>query len=86
VYSIHIENRCLRELKRLDREIVRRAFRVIRETLAANPQAGKRLKGRYAGLYSYLVSDYRIVYEVDASDLRIVVLRVRHRRDVYDGL
>ncbi len=86
MYSIHIENRCLRELTRLDREIVRRAFRVIRETLAANPQAGKRLKGRYAGLYSHRVSDYRIVYEIDAGELLIVVLRVRHRRDVYDGL
>ena len=86
MYSIHFEKRCLRELKRLERQVVRRAFRVIRETLAANPHAGKRLKGRYAGLYSYRVSDYRIVYEIDAGELRIVVLRIRHRRDVYDGL
>ena len=86
MYSIHIEKRCLRELKRLDREIVRRAFRVIRETLATNPHSGKRLKGRYAGLYSYRVSDYRIVYEIASRELRIVVLRIRHRRDVYDGI
>ena len=86
MYSIHIENRCLRELKRLDREIVRRALRVIRETLATNPHAGKRLKGRYAGLYSHRVSDYRIVYEIVSGELRIVVLRIRHRRDVYDGI
>lgn len=86
MYSIHIESRCLRELKRLDREVVRRAFRVIREILATNPYAGKRLKGRYAGLYSYRVSDYRIVYEIVSEELRIVVLRVGHRRYVYDGL
>ncbi len=86
MYSIHIENRCLRELKRLDREIVRRAFRVIRETLATNPYVGKRLKGRYAGLYSHRVSDYRIVYEIVSAELRIVVLRIGHRRYVYDGL
>ena len=86
MYSIHIENRCLRELKRLDREVVRRAFRVVREILATNPYSGKRLKGRYAGLYSYRVSEYRIVYEIVSEELRIVVLRIEHRRYVYDGL
>lgn len=86
MYSIHIENRCLRELKRLDREVVRRAFRVVREILATNPYSGKRLKGRYAGLYSYRVSEYRIVYEIVSEELRIVVLRIGHRRYVYDGL
>ena len=48
MYSIHIQNRCLRELKRLDREIVRRAFRVIGETLAANPQATRAWHMLYA--------------------------------------
>lgn len=86
MYSIHIENRCLRELKRLDREVVRRAFRVVREILATNPYSGKRLKGRYAGLYSYRVSEYRIVYEIVSEELRIVVLRIGHRKYVYDGL
>ena len=86
MYAIQIENRCLRELKRLDREVVRRALRVIRGTLAEDPFVGKRLRGTYAGLYSYRISDYRIVYEVMSRELIVSVLRVRHRRDVYDGL
>ena len=86
MYSIHIENRCLRELKRLDREVVRRALRVIRGSLAEDPYVGKRLRGKYAGLYSYRISDYRIGYEIRSRELIVSVLRVRHRRDVYDGL
>lgn len=86
MYSIHIENRCLRELKRLDREVVRLALQVIRSTLADDPFIGKRLRGKYAGLYSYRIADYRIIYEVRRRELVVAVLRVRHRRDVYDGL
>lgn len=86
MYAIHIENRCLRDLKRLDREVVRRALRVIRGTLAEDPFVAKRLRGKYSGLYSYRISDYRIVYEIRSRELIVSVLRVRHRRDVYDGL
>ena len=86
MYSIHIENRCLRELKRLDRAVVGRVLQAIRATLAEDPYAGKRLKGRYAGLYRYRVADYRIIYEVLPRRLVVSVLRVRHRKDAYDGL
>ena len=86
MYSIHIENRCLREFKRLDRPAVRRILQVIRHTLAKDPYLGKRLKGRYAGLYRYRVADYRIIYEVLPRRLVVCVLRVRHRKDAYDGL
>ena len=86
MYSIQIENRCLRELKRLDRAVVRRILQAIRHTLAKDPYAGKRLKGRYAGLYRYRVADYRIIYEVLPRKLIVSVLRVRHRKDAYDGL
>lgn len=86
MYAIHIENRCLRELKRLDRAVVKRALRVIRGSVAQDPFVGKRLRGKYAGLYSYRVADYRIVYEIRTRELIVSVLRIRHRRDVYDGL
>ena len=86
MYAIHIENRCLRELKRLDRAVLRRVLQAIRHTLPQDPYAGKRLKGRYAGLYRYRVADYRIIYAVFSRRLVVSVLRVRHRKDAYDGL
>ena len=79
-------HRCLREIKKLDREVLRRALRVIRHTLAEDPFVGKRLRGKFAGLYSFRISDYRVVYEVRSRELIVAVLRVRHRRDAYDGL
>ena len=85
-YRVEIENRCLRELKKLDRRAVLRAFELIKETIARDPHAGKALAGRYKGLFSWRFSSYRIVYEVQEKRLVIVVLRISHRKDVYEGL
>jgi mRNA interferase RelE/StbE len=85
-YRVEIENRCLRELKRLDRRAVERAFALIEKTIARDPHAGKALSGRYKGLYSWRFSSYRIVYEILERRLVIVILRIRHRKDVYEGL
>jgi len=85
-WRVEIENRCLRELKRLDRLVVRHAFEIIENVIALNPYAGKALAGRYRGLYSYRFSSYRIVYELRKKHLVILILRVSHRKDVYEGL
>jgi mRNA interferase RelE/StbE len=86
VYSIEIENRCLREMKKLDHRVVDRAFTLIEEVIAKDPYSGKKLRGKYSGLFSYRFSDYRIIYEIKEKKLLVVVLRIRHRKNVYDGL
>ena len=86
MYTVEIEKRCLRELKKLDRSVVRRAFELIERVVAKDPYSGKALKGRYEGLFSYRFSDYRIVYEIKKERFVVVILRIRHRKNVYDGL
>ena len=86
MYSIEIENRCLSELKKLDRTVVKQAFELIEKVIAKDPFSGKKLKGKYAGLLSYRFSDYRIIYEIRQQKLFVVILRIRHRKNVYDGL
>lgn len=73
-------------MRKLDHHILHRAFTLIEEVIAKDPYSGKKLKGKYAGLFSYRFSDYRIIYEIRQKKLLIVVLRIRHRRNVYDGL
>jgi addiction module RelE/StbE family toxin len=86
MYSIEVEKRCLRELKNLDKSVVRRAFELIEQVIAHDPYSGKELKGKYKGLFSYRFSDYRIVCEIKKTHLIVVVLRIRRRKHVYDGL
>jgi mRNA interferase RelE/StbE len=86
VYSVEIENRCLREIRKLEHRVVQRAFTLIEGVIAKDPYSGKKLTGKYSGLFSYRFSDYRIIYEIIQKKLLVVVLRIRHRKNVYDGL
>ena len=86
MYSVEIEKRCLRELKKMDKPALRRAFDIIEKKIAKDPYLGKQLTGPYKGLYSFRFSDYRIIYEIYKEKVRVLILRVRHRKDVYDGL
>ena len=49
--------------------------------IAANPRAGKPLKGDLKGNYSQRVGDWRIIYSIEKSFA--YVKDVRHRREVY---
>ena len=86
MYTIEIEKRCLRELKQLDKSVVSRAFDILETVIAKDPYAGRELKGKYKGLFSYRLSDYRIVFDIKMKRLIILILRIRHRKNVYDGL
>jgi len=86
MYTIRIENRCLKELKNIDKAIVKKAFDLISNIIAIDPYSGKELKGRYKGLYSYRFSTYRIVYRIIQKEITILILRIRQRKNVYDGL
>ena len=51
--------------------------------IADNPFIGKKLAGQLAGLYSYHVWPYRIIYRVYEKLLLVIIIRVGHRQGVY---
>ncbi len=81
-YSIRIKRSASRELARAPRSDRRRIVRAI-DGLAEHPLAGSALKGELRGLRRIRVGDYRVVYEVLADRLVILVVRVAHRREAY---
>lgn len=38
---------------------------------------------RYRDLWRYRVGDYRILTRIDDETIRILVIRIAHRRDIY---
>jgi len=54
------------------------------EDLKDNPELGKPLTGRLAGLWSLRTGDYRALYQIRHGELLILVLRIKHRKDAYD--
>ena len=84
-WRIELSGTATRALARLDRQVARRVTRFLRERLAEleDPRsAGKALAGPL-NLWRYRVGDFRIVVSIEDAALRILVIRVGHRREVY---
>ena len=59
-----------------------RCFEMLKTDPCSHPNI-KQLKGDLAGYYRYRVGDYRVVYEIDREQKRVVVTVIAHRREVY---
>ena len=82
-YRIELRPAAARALGKLDPHVRRRVHGAI-ALLAQDPRppGARALQGR-PGL-RVRVGDYRIVYTVEDDVLLVVVVRLGHRRDVYD--
>ena len=83
-YEVQLTPAAARQLRKFDPQ-VRRRIQAAVELLAADPRppAATRLVGG-AGEWRVRTGDYRIVYEIHDGRLLVLVLRLGHRRDVYD--
>ena len=80
-------DRALDEFKKIDRarqKIIKAKLLILAENPAALKNNIRRLSGPEEGLYRLRVGAYRIVFKKDEARLLILVVRVGHRRDVYD--
>lgn len=82
-YEIVLAPSAARQLRKLDPP-ARRRIQAVLEVLADNPRppAATRLVGG-AGEWRVRTGSYRVIYEVEDGQLRILVLALGHRRDVY---
>lgn len=82
-YRLELTKRALKDLKQIDRSDHGRLQGAI-TLLAQDPQppGAVKLKGRDG--YRVQVGPYRVIYTIDHGVVLIVVLRIGHRRDIYD--
>ncbi|MEE9257484.1 MAG: type II toxin-antitoxin system RelE/ParE family toxin [bacterium] len=83
-YRVEIKRSALRELKRLQPRVRRRAERFI-DSLAANPtpDGAKKMSGRENRWRREFTEGYRIIYEVHRGRLVVLILKIGPRGDVY---
>ena len=81
-YSLRIKKSTLKELQGLEKTARVRIVEAI-DKLAENPHVGKVLKGELSGLRRIRVVNYRVIYEINEGAVLILVLRVAHRKEVY---
>ncbi len=86
-WSIEIRRNAERQLEQLDPQVARRIIRFLYERVALldNPRSiGEALKGSELGeLWKYRVGDYRIIASIEDKLVRILVVHIGNRREVY---
>jgi len=84
-YQLTLAPAAARQLRKLDPQVRRRLQAAI-ELLATEPRppSSTQLVGG-AGEWRVRTGDYRIVYEIHAQRLLVLVLSIGHRREIYRG-
>jgi len=86
-WRIEFDPAAAKELSKLDDQSARRILKFLRQRVAPLADArviGEAMKGaQFAGLWRYRVGDFRIVVDIADQALRILVVRVGNRREVY---
>lgn len=82
-YELTLTTAAAKDLRGLDADSRQRIGKKIdRLTTEPRPRGVEKLKGR-ENTYRIRVGAYRVLYEVNDKKLLVLVIRVRHRKDVY---
>ena len=87
MYSLIFDRKAVNDLSRIDKPFQRIIKRKL-ELLASNPEVLKNdikvLKGKIPNLYRLRVGKYRVVYIQDNDKLIVLIVRIGHRKNIYD--
>ena len=86
-WTVEFADSAAKQLRKLDQSVARRIVAVLRERVAtaSDPRSlGAPLKGDELGqFWKYRVGDYRVIAEIRDREIRVVVVRLGHRSEVY---
>ncbi len=83
-WCIEWDDRARKELRSLDKPIQKKIITYLRERTTENPRNfGKELSGDKVGLWRYRVENYRLICQLENDRLRILVIAVGHRKEIY---
>jgi len=84
-YKVVYLDQVEQDLKKLDKSIAKKILARIETYLASEPkELGKPLKGEFQGYWRYRWGDYRVIYKISEREVLILILRISHRKDVYN--
>ena len=86
MYNIKYEHRVEKDLKSLPKDVIRQTLDTLEILLKENPFAGEKLEYKNKYLFKYRIRNYRVIYTIDTKNKEVIIVRIRHRKDVYRGL
>ena len=85
-WTIDYTQTALNQLRKLDKQSARRILDFLDERVAQrdDPRStGKALSGPLGGLWRYRVGDFRVICEIHDGALRVLVVELGNRRELY---
>lgn len=86
MYEVGLTTDAEEFFEKADRPLAKKLARCFRQ-LGRNPRRHnniKRLKGQWSAYWRYRVGDWRVVYEINEDDKRVVIMTIAHRSEVYE--
>jgi len=86
IWTVEIDDRAAKELRKLDPGVQGRILRFLRERVATagDPRRlGRPLTAAKTGLWRYRVGAYRLVCRIEDERVVVLLLTIGHRREVY---
>ena len=83
-WQITFADRAKKQLLLLDIQMQKRIQQAINEKLLKNPYNHlESLDGNFKNYYKFRVGDYRLICEKDGEKFIIIVIKIKHRKEVY---
>lgn len=86
-YEVKIGKKALKSLKKMDKGESAMIMAWVKDNLmyCEDPyRFGKPLRYNLKGTWRYRVGDYRIITNINENEVVILLLEVKHRKEVYD--
>jgi mRNA interferase RelE/StbE len=88
LWKIEWDDAARKELRKLDYTVQEQILSYLEKRIATEEDPrrfGEGLSADKVGLWRYRVGNYRIICQIEDKKLVVLVVRVGHRRDVYDN-
>lgn len=87
VWRVELDPAAVRELSKLDPQTARRILTFLNSRVVSlqDPRSiGQALKGSKLGdFWKYRLGDYRIISSIEDDALRVLVIKIGNRREIY---
>lgn len=85
MYSVQYLDSVKEDLRGLQKSVKEKIRKAIERKLMLNPiEFGKPLQYSLKGLRRLRVEDYRIIYQIDLDSKTVLIVKIGHRKEVYE--
>ena len=81
-YRVELSDRAIKQLAALESATKERIHAAL-YLLSSNPRPPRSIKLTNSSEYRIRVGDFRIIYSIDDAVIRVLVLKIKHRRESY---